>query len=74
MARVIRAPADESLSFPWWSWLPRRRFRVIGVVDAADLIPDRLPRKGMVVVENRNGRLGLRSIAHAAGGTGCSYH
>jgi hypothetical protein len=55
MARVIRAPADESLSFPWSSWLPRRRFRVIGVVDAADLIPDRLPRKGMVVVENRNG-------------------
>lgn len=55
MARVIQAPADGSLVLPWWSWLPRRRYRVVGSVDAADLVPDRLPRKAMVLVENSHG-------------------
>jgi hypothetical protein len=56
MARIVRAATDAPLSLPWWSWLPRWRYRVIGSVDAADLVPDRLPRKGLVVVENHKGR------------------
>ena len=28
---------------------------MLGAVDAADLIPERLPRKGLVVVEDRKG-------------------
>ena len=37
---------------PWWDWLPLpwRRWRVLGQVDEADEIPDRLPHRGAVVV------------------------
>jgi hypothetical protein len=54
MARITRAGADQPLALPWWAWLPRRRYRVIGAVDAADLIPEHLPRKGLVVVEDHS--------------------
>jgi hypothetical protein len=37
-------------TFKWWHWLPRWRWRIIGVVEAADEIPARLPQKGVVVV------------------------
>lgn len=39
----------------WASWLPRRRYFIASRVDAADLIPARLPRRAAVIVEN-NGR------------------
>src|SRR5450756_1039492 len=55
MARIRRAPPGELLSLPWWSWWPRRRYTVLGSVDAADLIPDRLPRRGLAVVEDSTG-------------------
>jgi hypothetical protein len=35
---------------PWWQWRPRRRYSIVAVVDAADEIPPRLPRRGIVVV------------------------
>lgn len=36
----------------WTSWLPRRRYFIAGSVDAADLIPSRLPRRAAIVVVN----------------------
>lgn len=38
------------LKFRWWQWLPFWRWRVVGVVDDADLVPDQLPRHAAVVV------------------------
>lgn len=34
----------------WYQWLPWWRWRILGTVDAADEVPDRLPAKGMVMV------------------------
>jgi hypothetical protein len=49
---VTHAPEGESLSLSWWQrHRPRWRYSVIGAVDAADLVPDRLPKKVLVVVE-----------------------
>ena len=31
-------------------WLPSRKWRVVGRVDEADEIPDRLPRRGAILV------------------------
>jgi hypothetical protein len=38
--------------FPWTSWLPNpgRRWHLYRVVEAADEIPDRIPRKAVVLV------------------------
>lgn len=33
----------------WRDWLPRRRWRVVAQVEAADEVPRRLPRRGAVV-------------------------
>jgi len=42
----------KALLASWWNRLPRIRgkFRVVQLVAAADEIPDRLPRKGAVIV------------------------
>ena len=37
----------------WWQWLPIFGWRVVANVEAADEIPDRLPRRGAVVVGAR---------------------
>lgn len=34
----------------WCEWLPHRRWRIIGTVQAADEVPDYLPRNGIVLV------------------------
>lgn len=34
----------------WWEWLPFRRWRVVGQVESADEMPDRLPRNGAMLV------------------------
>jgi hypothetical protein len=34
----------------WWQWLPVFGWRVVAFVDAADDIPSRLPRNGVVLV------------------------
>ena len=52
---MTRTPADRPLKLRWRVWLPHRRFRIVGIVDAADLVPDRLPRRGVVVVEDSFG-------------------
>lgn len=35
---------------PWREWVPRRFWRVVATVEAADEIPERLPAKGAVLV------------------------
>jgi hypothetical protein len=40
---------------PWRTWLPHRRYHVAARVDAADLVPEHLPHKAMIVVTNRRG-------------------
>jgi hypothetical protein len=34
----------------WWQWLPVFRWRIVSVVEAADEVPQRLPRNGAVLV------------------------
>jgi hypothetical protein len=34
----------------WWQWIPRRAWRLVLVVDEADEIPTRLPRKAAALV------------------------
>jgi hypothetical protein len=45
-----------------WEWLPFRRWRVVGQVEAADEIPERLPKRAIVVVRSagQNKWLGFR--------------
>lgn len=45
MASVIR--------IPWWQWFPRRSWRIVLVIEAADEIPPRLPRNGVAFVGTR---------------------
>jgi len=40
-------------SVPWWQWIPGRRWRIVATVEAADEIPQRLPRNGVVLVGSR---------------------
>ena len=40
----------DTLKFSWMEWLPWRSWRIVGVVDAADEVPDRLPPKTAVFV------------------------
>ncbi len=39
-------------SIRWWEWLPLpwRSWRVVGLVEAGDEVPDRLPTRGAVLV------------------------
>lgn len=34
----------------FWDWLPFRRWRIVGNVADADDVPDKIPRRGVVVV------------------------
>ena len=38
------------MKIAWWQWLPVWRWRILGSVDDADEVPDRLPRRAAVVV------------------------
>ena len=38
------------MNLPWWQWLPFFSWRIVGVVESADEIPDRLPRNAAVLV------------------------
>ena len=35
---------------PWWEWIPRRSWRIVAIVAAADEVPDRLPRNAAILV------------------------
>jgi hypothetical protein len=35
---------------PFWEWIPGRAWRIVATVEAADEIPERLPRSGAVIV------------------------
>ena len=41
------------MNISWWQWLPFFGWRIIGIVDSADEIPQRLPRNGAVLVGQR---------------------
>ncbi len=43
----------DIIKIPWWQWLPIFRWRVVGVLESADDIPERLPRNGAVLVGPR---------------------
>lgn len=53
--RLVPRSTTVTAKVPWHSWLPRRRYWVAGMVEAADEVPERLPRKALIVVE-RGGR------------------
>lgn len=38
------------MKIAWWQWLPFWRWRVIGRVESADEVPERLPRNAGVIV------------------------
>ena len=38
------------MNIKWWQWLPFQPWRLLGFVESADEIPDRLPRNGAVAV------------------------
>lgn len=38
------------MKISWWQWLPLWRWRIIGAVESADEVPDRLPRNAAVMV------------------------
>jgi hypothetical protein len=38
------------MKISWWEWLPIFPWRVIGSVESADDIPDKLPQKAIVTV------------------------
>ena len=37
----------------WWQWLPVFSWRIVAVVDAADDVPQRVPRNGAILVGPR---------------------
>lgn len=37
-------------TIPWWHWLPRLSWRIVATVEAADEVPERIPRNGAVLV------------------------
>lgn len=39
-----------AMKISWWQWVPVWRWRILGSVEDADEVPDRLPRRGAVVV------------------------
>ncbi|MER8746123.1 DUF6527 family protein [Mesorhizobium sp. M1004] len=38
----------------WWQWLPIWRWRVVGAVESADEVPERLPRNGVALIGDIN--------------------
>jgi len=38
------------MKITWWKWLPFQRWRVVGAAEAADQVPDCLPRNGVALV------------------------
>lgn len=41
-----------SIKIRWWQWLPFQRWRIVGAVESADDIPDRLPHNAAVLVSS----------------------
>lgn len=40
----------DDMTLRWWHWIPLQPWRLLGYVESADEVPDRLPRGGMVAV------------------------
>jgi Family of unknown function (DUF6527) len=38
------------MKISWWQWLPFWRWRVVGQIESADEVPDRLPRNAVLLV------------------------
>lgn len=43
----------DTVKIPWREWLPIYEWRIVGIVESADDIPQRLPRNGVILVEER---------------------
>ncbi len=43
----------DNLDISWWQRLPVHGWRIVGVVESADEIPQKLPRNGAVLVGTR---------------------
>ncbi len=43
----------DSVKISWWDWLPIHEWRIVGIVESADDIPQSLPRNGVVLVGQR---------------------
>ena len=41
---------DRMTAFSWWQSLPWLQWRIVGVVEAADDVPEHLPRNGAILV------------------------
>lgn len=41
------------IKFSWWEWIPIHRWRVVGIVEAADEIPEKIPKNGAILVGTR---------------------
>jgi hypothetical protein len=39
------------MKISWWEWLPFRHWRIVGTVESADEIPERLPKRALVLVK-----------------------
>jgi Family of unknown function (DUF6527) len=42
------------MKISWWQWFPFWRWRVIGIAESADEVPDRLPRNAVALVGDQN--------------------
>lgn len=40
---------DRLMPIRWWHWFPRRTWRVVGQVEAADRVPAKIPRNGIIL-------------------------
>jgi len=38
------------MKIAWWKWLPFQRWRIVGITEFADDVPDRLPRNAVALV------------------------
>jgi hypothetical protein len=45
---------DRLMTIGWWQWLPIHRWRIIGTVQSADEIPEKLPKRAAIVVGTGN--------------------
>jgi hypothetical protein len=45
---------DAVMRIRWRHWLPRRSWRVVGLVAEADFVPRRVPKRGLVIVGSRS--------------------
>lgn len=51
---LLGAVMADAMKIAWWDWLPFWRWRLVGTVESADEVPDKLPRNSVVLVGTSN--------------------